>query len=158
MLHNMRVLAVGDHFFIISKLNKTSVPVQATKNNPLPDNSDSMMLLMPVIQQENTMYFGDNNTTHSLGQLKVRACLNNMAVTRDLHLLKAIHKVKSFTRDKVDHSLSDSNRQLVHETNQILIHIQPVISRGRDTSRQGICIFMFSRPARQYYTIRCILI
>ena len=24
MLHNMRVLAVGDHFFIISKLNKTS--------------------------------------------------------------------------------------------------------------------------------------
>ena len=24
MLHNMRVLAVGDHFFIISKMNKTS--------------------------------------------------------------------------------------------------------------------------------------
>ena len=24
MLHNMRVLAVGEHFFIISKMNKTS--------------------------------------------------------------------------------------------------------------------------------------
>ena len=24
MLHNVRVLAVGDHFFIISKMNKTS--------------------------------------------------------------------------------------------------------------------------------------